>query len=195
MNVIFPPEPEVITPPPVPPLVRAARWVGFQFPNLLKQLFQCLVVALMAYCSYLLAGHYVLQSVEVVGVSMFPTLHNHDRCLLNRWTFLFRDPHPSDIVVVRDPSDNSYVVKRIIGRGGDSIYLRSGRVYLNGKLLDEPYLPAGTPTYAPTSRKGDALVICGKDRYYILGDNRKNSIDSRMYGTVPRENILGTILH
>ena len=195
MNVIFPPEPEVVQLPPPSPVVQATRWMGFHFPHLLKQLFQCLVVALMAYCSYLLAGHYVLQSVEVVGVSMTPTLHNSDRCLLNRWTYLFRNPEPSDIVVIRDPSDNSYVVKRIVAKEGDTVYLKSGRVYLNGKLLDEPYLPEGTPTYAPTSRKGEAFVICGKDRYFVLGDNRNNSIDSRVYGTVARENILGTILH
>lgn len=173
---------------------RAASSVSALVPCLLKQVFQCALVAAMACGSYWFFSKHVLQTVEVVGVSMAPTLHNADHYLLDRWTYLIRDPQPSDIVVLRDPKDNDCVVKRIIGRAGDSIQLRSGHVYLNGRELDEPYLPEGTRTYAYLTKRGDQWVVCGKDQYFVLGDNRGNSEDSRIYGPIPRENILGTVL-
>lgn len=164
-------------------------------PCLIKQVFQCALVAAMAYGSYWFFSKHVLQSVEVVGVSMSPTLHHAEHYLLDRWTYLIRDPQPNDIVVLRDPEDNDYAVKRIIGRQGDSIQLKSGQVYVNGRLLDEPYLKPGTRTYGFLTRQGDQWAVCGKDQYFVMGDNRGNSEDSRIYGPVPRENILGTVLH
>jgi signal peptidase I len=137
---------------------------------------------------------YVYENVGVVGVSMVPTLQNHHHYLLNRWTYLFREPHPADIVVLRDPEDNGYAVKRIIGTAGDCIYIKNGRVYLNGRLLDEPYLEPGTATYASLTKQGNQWLICGTNQFFVMGDNRNFSIDSRVYGAIPRENILGTVV-
>ena len=160
----------------------------------LKSAFQFAALFVLAYGSYIALSHYVLQSVEVVGNSMLPTLQNSEHCLLNRWVYLMREPQTSDIVVLRDPTDRSYAVKRIIAREGDSVYFKDGKVFVNGRLLVEPYLPAGTATYSRPD-KTEQWMVCGKGQYIVLGDNRNNSLDSRVYGSVPRQDILGVIIH
>ena len=159
----------------------------------MRQVFTALAIGALAVGSYLLITRFVLQSVEVVGVSMMPTLRNSERYLLNRWIFHVRDPRPGDIVVLRDPVDHGYAVKRVIAGAGDTVYLRNGRVVVNGKLLVEPYLRPGTPTFPYLSAR-EQRVSCGKDQYFVLGDNRMNSADSRSYGAVSRGNILGLIV-
>jgi signal peptidase I len=177
-------------PAPATPAPAAAARPG---PSLRTQLTQCGVVTLLALASYLFISHFVLQSVQVVGVSMMPTLKNSGFYLLNRCVYLVRDPHPNDIVVIRDPWDHCYSVKRIIAGAGDSVYLADGHVYVNGRELVEPYLPPNTPTFAYEHNGGQ--FRCRQDEYFVLGDNRLNSTDSRAYGPVPRRNILGAIIH
>jgi signal peptidase I len=159
-----------------------------------KLLTQCVVAGALAYSSYFLITHFVLQSVQVVGNSMAPTLENTGRYLLNRWVYLVREPQRADIVVLRDPADNGYSVKRIVAASGDAVCLKAGRVYVNGRLLDEPYLAPGTATYAQSAAREQSLV-CAKDQYFVLGDNRNNSADSRIYGPVSRQKILGVVIH
>lgn len=161
--------------------------------SILRQSWQFLVVGVMAVVSYLVISHYFLQTVKVVGRSMVPTLYDSQHYLLNRWIYHIRPPRQSDIVVLRDPSDNGYSVKRVIAAPGDSIYLKNGNVYLNGCMLKETYLRPGTPTFTE-SKYHDQLILCGKDQFFVLGDNRTNSVDSRSYGLVPRQNILGPIV-
>lgn len=160
---------------------------------ILKQIFGCVLVVALAYGSFQFVTHYVLQSVQVVGASMSPTLHDSERYVLNRWAYHVREPQPKDIVVLRDPTDNCYAIKRIVAKQGDAVYIKGGQLFVNGKLLDEPYLPAGTPTY-PNPSYREQFVVCGVGKYFVLGDNRNNSADSRIYGAVPRQNILGLVV-
>jgi signal peptidase I len=162
-------------------------------PSLRRQLTQCGVVTVLALASYLLISHFILQSVQVVGFSMTPTLKNSGFYLLNRCVYLIRNPQPDDIVVIRDPMDQSYSVKRVVAVAGDSIRLKDGRVYVNGRELAEPYLPPDTPTFVYEHQTGQ--FQCRENEYFLLGDNRLNSTDSRAYGPVPRQNILGTVIH
>jgi len=159
----------------------------------LKQVLTCLLVAVLAYGAFQFVTRYVLQSVQIVGASMSPTLHDSERYVLNRWVYHVRDPKPQDIVVLRDPADNCYAVKRIVAKQGDRVFVKDGHLFVNGKLVNEPYLAPNTQTYA-TPKYHDQMWICGVNQYFVLGDNRNNSADSRMYGAVPRENILGLVI-
>jgi len=111
---------------------------------------------------------------------------------MNRLVYRIREPRPEDIVVLRDPEDNGFAIKRIIAKPGDSVYVKAGKVFVNGKLLQEPYLKPGTKTFADAKHEAE-LWVCGTNRYFVLGDNRGNSADSRLYGAVPRQNILGMV--
>lgn len=137
--------------------------------------------------------HYVVQAVQVVGNSMYPTLKNSDRYLLNRWIFYVRPPRAGDIVVVRDPADSGLSVKRVVGVAGDTVNFQHGSVFVNGKKLEESYLPSKVATYPEKAGIGRS-VRCGKDQVFVLGDNRSNSVDSRAYGPVPRSKVLGLII-
>jgi signal peptidase I len=160
------------------------RWTGHAFTYL--------CVAVLTYGFFQFSHRYLVQTVQVDGLSMSPTLPDRKCYLLNRIVYLLREPKPQDIVVLRDPETNGCAVKRIVARPGDSVFVKDGRLYVNGKLLDEPYLETGTRTFANEHYRAQ-LWICGVNQYFVLGDNRDNSADSRVYGAVPRGNILGMV--
>jgi signal peptidase I len=159
----------------------------------LKHVLTFLFIAVLAYGSFQFITHYLLQSVQVVGVSMTPTLHDSERYILNRWIYHVREPQPKEIVVLRDPAEDCYAVKRIVAKAGDTVSVKDGHLFVNGKLLDEPYLAPDTPTY-PGPKYREQMWVCGVNQYFVLGDNRNNSADSRTYGTVSRQNILGMVM-
>jgi signal peptidase I len=161
--------------------------------TVLQQVCQSLSIAVLATVSYLAISHFFLQSVTVVGRSMTPTLGDSQHYLLNRWVLYFRSPHRGEVVVIRDLIDNSLAVKRVVAVPGDTVDLKDGSVYLNHRRLDEPYLPFGTETFA-YSKSPTQSFHCSQNQYFVLGDNRMNSADSRVYGPVPRGNIVGLIV-
>jgi signal peptidase I len=161
---------------------------------LLKQTGSFLMLLVLTYAAFQIVSRYVVQSVQVVGASMAPTLRDSERYVLNRWIYHVRDPQPQDIVVLRDPTDDCYAVKRIIAKEGDTVQVKDGRLFINGKPHVEPYLPSGTPTWT-APRYNEQMWVCGVNQYFVLGDNRNNSADSRIYGTVSRDKILGLLVH
>jgi signal peptidase I len=161
--------------------------------SMAQQIFQLLVLAVLAIAGYLAISHYILQAVRVDGVSMVPTLHNADQYYLKRWVFYVRPPQRGDIVVIKDPTDGGFAVKRIIGMSGESVFFnKNGNVYVNGKKLSEPYLRPGTATHT-CAKADEEMIFCGEGKFFVMGDNRDNSFDSRYYGPIPRQNILGLI--
>lgn len=130
---------------------------------------------------------YVAQSFVVEGSSMEPSLYNRERLLVNKLVYRFRKPEYGDVVVFRYPANpKRRFIKRVIGVPGDVVEIRDGHVILNGVVLDEDYTRDFTYGYF-----GPKTVPGG--RYFVLGDNRNNSDDSRYpdVGFVPMENIVG----
>lgn len=123
---------------------------------------------------------------------MVPTLHDGDQYMLSKWAYAFRTPQRGEVVVLKDPEDHGFDVKRIVAAGGDTVRLKGGAVYVNNERLTEPYLIFGTRTHTLSKWK-DQVILLGKDRYFVLGDNRWHSTDSRIFGAIRRESILGLI--
>ena len=146
---------------------------------------------LLAASSYFIFSHYVLMSVEISGTSMSPTLLNGDRYILYRCPYLWRSPREGEIVVIRDPEDHGLSIKRIVALPHDVIEVRRDGVYVNHSRLSEPYLASFA--YYDTCAMPVKPVSLGDNDYYVMGDNRGSSADSRSYGPVPRKDILGFI--
>jgi signal peptidase I len=130
------------------------------------------------------------QSFQIEGVSMLPLLHDGERIFVNRYIYRFRLVQRGDVVVFWYPPDPSKtLVKRVLGIPGDMISIREGRLFLNRGALEEPYVPeALRDTYnLPT-------VTVPSGYYFVLGDDRKNSDDSRRWGLVPQRYILGRVV-
>jgi len=171
----------------------------------LREIVETILLALILF----LAVRAVVQNFKVDGSSMEPSLHSGQYLLVNKaiyfnldlskvkkWlpflegvadenVYLFHAPERGDVVVFRFPKDPSRdFIKRIIAVPGDEVEVRSGRVYVNGARLEEPYIIEG-PTYSL-----DRITV-PEGSYFVLGDNRNNSSDSHVWGVVPRENIVG----
>ncbi len=171
------------------PRARASNQSG---PGLKRQAFVLVCVLIFSIPAYFLASRFVITAVVIQGRSMSPTLRDGEHYYLNRWRYLFLPPQRGDVVVIKDPGHNDYAVKRIVGRPYDWLNLREGKIFVNGKRLHEPYLDKGVRTDSPDMK--EKWVQLGPDQYYVLGDNRANSEDSRYYGVVLRQNILGQIV-
>jgi signal peptidase I len=141
--------------------------------------------------TFLLIHRFVLATVVVEGESMTPTLKPGDCCLVNCWLPLFRGYHRGEIVVIRDQEKAELMVKRVVGLPLDWVQVREGQVYINGRRLQEAYLPSSTFT-SPRKWGNNAHAIA-RDCYFVLGDNRPTSEDSRAYGAVNRADLLGLI--
>jgi signal peptidase I len=130
---------------------------------------------------------FLYQPVRVEGTSMLPRLVDQDRLFINKFVYHFEAIEHGDVVVFRYPRDvqKSYI-KRIIAIPGDRLRIDRGRVFVNDKLLPEPYIPQ---EYRDT-RSLDPLVI-PKDEYFVMGDHRSISSDSREFGPVKRDLIYG----
>jgi len=168
------------------------RWFAyFMGKDLKSQFLLMLLVALLSMGGYYLVSRFVATTVVVQGRSMAPTLQDGDHFILNRWSYLCRAPQRGDLVVVKDPGHADFAVKRIVGLPCESLHFKGGKVMVNGKHLLEPYLPPRTQTFCPDT--WEKFLVVGKDHYFVLGDNRANSEDSRFYGAVHRSQIIGSI--
>jgi signal peptidase I len=141
--------------------------------------------------SYFLLTRFVVSVGEVEGASMLPTLQNGERYLINRVIYQFRDPVPGDIVEISRKGTDEFAVKRIIAVPGDVVQFKKGRVYVNGKVHPEPYLPKGMITDGKALRN-EAFVVAD-DAYFVMGDNRPVSADSRVFGAVQRHQLVGRL--
>jgi signal peptidase I len=137
------------------------------------------------FCFFLIT--FVAQAFRVQGTSMEPLLRDGDRIVVNKFVYRFQSIETGDVVVFWYPREPSVsFIKRVVGRPGDLVEIRAGRVFVNGTWMPEPYLAEDfhdTESYAPTRvRPG---------HYFVLGDHRRSSNDSRSWGQVPQKYIYG----
>lgn len=141
-----------------------------------------LVAAVLAFIIHT----FIMQNFRIPSGSMEPTLQIQDYIFASKLAYRLDEPKRGDIVVFKYPKDTSrYFVKRLIAVGGESVALKDSELYIDGVLVPEDYLPQGLrfPDYGP--------VTVPEGNYFMLGDNRNNSSDSRDWGFVPRNLIVG----
>ncbi len=129
---------------------------------------------------------FLAQATVVFGQSMEPNLSQHQRLIVDKVTYRLHSPQRDDIVVLDLPNMDEMLVKRIVGLPGEVVEIRDGLVYVDGNLVPELYPHDLTPYDMEP-------VLLGPLNYFVLGDNRSNSNDSRVFGPVHRDHILGHV--
>ncbi|MBP1608921.1 MAG: Peptidase signal peptidase [Acidobacteria bacterium] len=130
---------------------------------------------------------FVVQPVKVEGTSMQPQLVDQERIFVNRFVYRFADIQRGDVVVFWYPKDRSKsYIKRVLAIPGDEVEIRRGNVFINGAKVEEPYLKREYRSF-----DSYAKLIVPPDQYFVLGDHRNSSNDSRNWGCVPRQLIYG----
>ncbi|MDD5082171.1 MAG: signal peptidase I [Dehalococcoidales bacterium] len=155
-----------------------------QAKNTIREIVFTVVAALVIF----FALQATVQSSPIVGSCMEPSLQEEgQRLLINKVIYHFHEPERGDIIVFHPPKQPASAlpyIKRVIGLPGETVEVKSGNVYINGEILDEPYLKE-SPTYTLSP------LQIPEDNYFVLGDNRNVANDSHVWGTVPRENLIG----
>ncbi len=153
--------------------------------RLVREVIETLVLTVLMFLIIRLA----VQNFNIDGHSMEPNLHDQELILVDKWTYLFHAPARGDVVVFKAPPNPSVdYIKRVIGLPGDIITIKDTTVYVNGTALSEPYVRPenqGNPYPSFTNR------IVPANTYFVLGDNRNGSSDSRDWGCLPRANVIG----
>lgn len=163
--------------------------------SLLQELLETLLLTLILFT----ATKFSIQNYQVEGISMVPTLQDGERILVDKVSYLFQTPPRGDIVVFKYPQDPTRnFIKRVIGEPGDRIEIKQVnsvyRVFVNGKMLDEPYInqPPNEPYPASCANPKTCVpyVVPAHD-LFVMGDNRQNSFDSRSWGPLPMSDMIG----
>lgn len=139
---------------------------------------------------------FILAPNQVKGASMEPTFQSGDYILTSKITYKFRTPQRGDVIVFKSPKnpDIDYI-KRIIGLPGDTLVVKSGRLYINDMLADESYVATITNLWEGGYMKDGLPVIVPEGMIFVMGDNRPRSSDSREFGPVPLESIIGDVFY
>jgi signal peptidase I len=163
------------TPAAEPPKTRSSHAVW--------DMIETLLLALVLF----LGMNLITARIRVEGPSMKPTLHNGEYVLVNRLAYKWAKPHLGEVIVFRFPRNPSQeYIKRVIGVPGDEVYITNKQVFINGQLVDEPYI-ADAPQYYGTWRVPENSL-------FVLGDNRNDSSDSHDWEYVPMQNVVGKAL-
>ena len=159
--------------------------------NIMKEILSTSIYLLVVLCAAYLIITYVGQRTQVSGSSMETTLSDGDNLLVDKITYRFSEPKRFDIIVFPFQYDtDTYYTKRIIGMPGETVQIDyDGNIYINGSLLEESY---GREVIQNPGRAAEPITL-GEDEYFVMGDNRNNSSDSRdpSVGNIHRKDIIG----
>lgn len=162
--------------------------------NIIREIISMLLYIIVVMVMIWLIINYVGQRTEVSGESMNATLEDADHLWIDKLSYHFKEPKRFDIVVFPYQDTSIYYIKRIIGLPGETIYIdEEGQIHINGEILEEDY---GLETIDPfTLGRAERPVTLGDDEYFVMGDNRNNSKDSRTneVGNVHRKEIEGKV--
>lgn len=158
----------------------------FRQQALLREITTTLLITIVLF----LGLRYSAQAVPLDGPSMQPGLHTNERVLVNSLAYVFREPQRGDVIVFHPPNAlTQRYIKRVIGLPGDTIRLTLNSVYVNGILLNEPYIASAPRGY--TENPEPETVHLGPGQFFVMGDNRTNSQDSRYFGPISQRDIIG----
>jgi signal peptidase I len=175
---------------PAPTLTRRERET-VRKKNRTRSTLEWVVVIAAAIVIALVLRTFVIQTFYIPSDSMVPTLQQHDRVVVNKLSYHMHDVHRGDIVVFTTPKGVNPqfkdLVKRVVGLPGEAVQGKGGHVFVNGKQLPETYLPKGTYTsdFGPTEVPANS--------YWVMGDNRGDSEDSRVFHAIPGKTIVGRV--
>ncbi len=167
-------------------------------PSAVRTIVEWVAVIVGAVVLALVIKTFLFQAFYIPSESMVSTLEVGDRVLVNKLSYRLHDINRGDIVVFERPdADQSNdgiedLIKRVIGLPGDSLVIKDGRILINGQLLEEPYLDQGVTTQAGpiACAEADPCVI-PEDMVWVMGDNRGSSRDSRWFGPIPEDDVIG----
>ena len=164
--------------------------------NMLKRLgaffLDVLEIVVFAIAFFLFLYLLVFQPHKIKGASMEPNFHDGQYLLTDKVTYRIREPKRGDVIVFKAPGlEGEEFIKRIIGIPSEKISIKESKVYLNNKLLEEEYLPSDRLSVGSLFlNEGETLTV-PEDQYFVMGDNRQHSSDSRSWGFVPKDDISG----
>ena len=155
--------------------------------RLVREIIETVVLTLLMF----LVIRFAVQNFNIEGHSMEPSLHDQELILVDKWTYLFHPPSRGDIIVfIAPPQPSQDYIKRVIGIPGDVITIQNTTVIVDGVPLKETYVDPRNQGGTFEDRNIVNMVVPPND-YFVLGDNRANSSDSRVWGFVPKQNIIG----
>ena len=155
-----------------------------------REIFEWVMVFVVAAALAFVVRTLIFEPVRVDGSSMLNTLTDSDFMIATKFDYLFSDPERFDIVICNYPNtdDGMYRVKRVIGMPGETVELKAGKLYINGEFVEQDFDMTANETYF-------GPITVPEDHYFVLGDNRNNSKDSRhpLVGALPRDMIKGYV--
>jgi signal peptidase I len=155
--------------------------------RLVREVIETIVLTVLMF----LVIRFAVQNFNIEGHSMEPNLHDQELILVDKWTYLFRPPARGDVIVfIAPPQPSQDYIKRVIGVPGDVITIQNTTVIVDGVTLKETYVDPKNQG-ATFEDKPITNMVVPPDDYFVLGDNRANSSDSRVWGFVPKQNVIG----
>lgn len=168
-------------------------WIGEFFLEVMQTVVFVLSIFLIVYL-------FIMQPHQVSGKSMFPTYENGDYLLTDKISFALGDPDRGDVVVFHAPDSAGCpkgtgcdFIKRVLGVPGDTIEVRDNAIWVNGTRLIEPYIPPENYTEPGSFTRGRSITL-STNEYFVVGDNRPHSSDSRAWGPVTKSDIVGKVI-